>query len=896
MNLSELYEGRNLPFEGDRTILLRGLPAGAVAQRAVCTVIPAAPPSSTLFNETIRFDDEGIGRLGGTLARVETADTANAAHSVISFHARRTVTSVNIAVDTVKRVTVQIDIGGVWVQVADDGGPITQGKAELALTVAPAASTVTFPPLTTERIQFTAAKPIVNGNGAPVPEITINEVGIRSAPTNVSVRLEDMPPFFNRVGELVTPESSGDFAEVLNAFLLDTPAEGDFHALPFVLHTDSLARLNLLVEIDFVIEQSVLPADVPEQTLTFGFGSLPGDFTSIQRAIETDSAALPRVSLPVGAVPQSISTRITGTFEPTRVAMGEIGDIGDLDARHYVSGKQSLAQPLESHRDIDAVAIDLLVASENRESTAMNLSIQDDLDGKPSGNILTSAEFTVDKRLPDDSTWVSVPLAEPFRIEKARGDRPGNGVNRYWLVMQSRASADQKVLWAAKKVSPADGNSPTPSLQSSADGGRSWRAIAVTSGNGDGIVGAVFRIRDQPPQFRVPVRLQVGTDSQPQASAAANGSEAQARPSNLRRFSEKFDGLGRVDFEFNFIDALQAGLTPPTSRNGEVEFQDVDAVGIGPLFPAILGEGEELELRGDLDGTQPHTLRVAARLVDPPDDRPGAGIAALGSRLELRWRSRDRFVGDVQIFPLAGDAFPTQAVSVTPPADAVETRVTVVNPDGGGSLRIESLSLSATRFISTPLVFQAEAPGELTILNARFTYELPTNGQVRGSNQPPSLRAMSGISNRVVALLSGGSEPIDTIETLLDFDPNNDPLPDGVPIELVDQLKDTAGRIRASAKEVTTLLLAESPESRPKKKCATAPSESAITDETTLTQLLSMSPDQLADAVRSAEKAKAVQNKVKAVQAALLNLQRLLEPSEFKRLDLAELSETYAKL
>ena len=66
MKLSRRFPGQNIPFEGDRTLMVEGLPESARIETARVTLTPVAPPSGTLFEERLSFNGAGVGSFGAT--------------------------------------------------------------------------------------------------------------------------------------------------------------------------------------------------------------------------------------------------------------------------------------------------------------------------------------------------------------------------------------------------------------------------------------------------------------------------------------------------------------------------------------------------------------------------------------------------------------------------------------------------------------------------------------------------------------------------------------------------------------------------------------------------------------------------------------------------------------
>ncbi|NJK53369.1 MAG: hypothetical protein HC936_12140, partial [Leptolyngbyaceae cyanobacterium SU_3_3] len=298
-------------------------------------------------------------------------------------------------------------------------------------------------------------------------------------------------------------------------FIVDAAIENGYYIVPFIVHSDTIARLNIKLQIDYILEQRILPEYLPEITIPYDFSTLPG----IDRTLTT-------VKLPRNAVPISGKTQgqIRGEFQSTRIAFGEIGDdpvatpSQEPISSIAVSPELTLANPFQTEQEIEVTAIDLALATTQPGLAGLHVAIQSDADGKPSGQILTSADVKVGKPLPDQTHWGSATLPNSLRV------LPNV---RYWLVLQSQVG---QASWSITRGT-------APGLQSTTDGGFSWR-MATISGQ-PAPFAALFRLRNLPDRFTVPVQVQIGV-----------GSDA------IRRRLDEFAPLGRIEFQFDFADKL----------------------------------------------------------------------------------------------------------------------------------------------------------------------------------------------------------------------------------------------------------------------------------------------------------------------------------------------------
>ncbi len=527
MKLTDTYSGANDPFEGDRMIWLRSLPANARVTKATVTLTPA------VFIDVIQFDSgTGVGAWGVT--RDPAAQSKATYWAIAHLHTRRSISAIVASREQAQgsnppvptdggRVSVQTDLGGTWVGIASDGTMLTTGKQPLVLTLTKPGepTSVDLPALTTEKIKLTAVSD-VNGTVNTGGVVTLYGLAIHSFPTNVSVRLGQMPPFWTRPGELAAAATSPDFADVLNTFLADASIENAFYTIPLVVHSDAIAQMDVTLDIDYVIEQRVLPPQLTEITMSYSFSTMPGIDDSLT------TVALPRQAIPVAG---KSGASVQGQFQPTRVADGPIGEEPE-SVSVEVSPECSLAQALQSTHEIEVIGVDLPLGKTLTGLAGLNVAIRSDDDGKPSSEVLASAEVRVDKPLPDQSTWGSATLQAPFRI------LPGV---RYWLVLQSQIG---KAFWNATRGTAVAPAIVEPALQCSRDGGLSWRAATAPAVKEP--LAALIRLRNRPERFSIPVQLQIGKG-----------------PGAIRRRLDEYAPLGSVEFDFDFAEKLTEHLAKP---------------------------------------------------------------------------------------------------------------------------------------------------------------------------------------------------------------------------------------------------------------------------------------------------------------------------------------------
>lgn len=503
MKLTDCYRGGDDPFRGDRTLWLRSLPEGARVSRAVVSLAPAkgSGAGSSLFQETFAFGPVAPGELSAADWGVTKTPAEAGPSREVDFHARCTLVSVLGSVEgSSASPFLQVDLGGMFVGVAEDGGMMAPEKPPYTVPLALGA-VAPLPGLTVARFRLSH----VETEGS----LDVTRVTVRSAASNLSVRLGQMPPFWTRLGDLTSAETSPDFSTVLNAFLAEAQTRDGFHALPLVVHSDTLTRLDVQVDVEYVLERSVLPPHLPEARLAFELSTQPGIDTSLM------TVRLPRRAIPVAGGNRAM---VRGEFQPSRIASGHVGN-DPPTAPAVVTTQCSLAQPLVSEQEIALTGVDLLLAGSVWDLAGLNLAVRADEDGKPSADVLAQVGVEVEKPLPGRSAWGSASLAVPLRIlEKVR----------YWLVLQS---VQGQASWGTVSAAGA------PALQCSRDGGLSWREAAAEGSSAP--VQALFRLRHTPESFSVPVQLQIGDG-----------------PGAVRRSLEEFAPLGRLEFPFDFSEKL----------------------------------------------------------------------------------------------------------------------------------------------------------------------------------------------------------------------------------------------------------------------------------------------------------------------------------------------------
>ncbi len=472
--------------------------------------------------------------------------------SSVDFGSPRTITAVKFTCFEPASATVQIDLGGTFMTIAPDGTLcVPSGEEGTAPQLTLNTGGGALPLLTSSKIKLTAVDPSDHKLTLTDHKLTLTSVSFRPLPTNLSVRLAGQPPFWTHPGPLTAGITTPDFAGLLTQFLAGSQSSSnqDAHSIPITVHSDVIALLSsATLEIDYEIAHSLLPNGVPALKLTYGFYGC---------AQEQGSAYSLSTTLPANSTPLKARATIRGEFEPSRLVGCEGSPwatpaelpfhspiVVELLPGQALAQPFCLAQPSPSERPgrVRITAIDLSAASKVLPASILNLALQSDADGRPSGEVLLSTSVTLDPAdLLDDIAalmkasaatepallpWISVPLPQPFVLE---------GTQRYWVVLQVQ---EGEAIWHCR----ADSSSQEKirSLHITKDNGFTWR---IAKAQQHEALTAAMRLRHCPKTYRVPLYLRIGT-----------GETAQ-------HFSlDQFSPLGKVDFSFDFLGNGTPGL------------------------------------------------------------------------------------------------------------------------------------------------------------------------------------------------------------------------------------------------------------------------------------------------------------------------------------------------
>ena len=334
MQVGTGHRGRELPFERERRLVLRRLPAGAAVHGAVLTVAPYSVDPGRRFLETIAFPTPA-GDWGANKSLSSSAVE-------IDLHARRKLAAMSGS--NLDNGALLVDLGGGFLPVNADGG---FGGA----TTFDVNNSVDLPGLT------------VTGLRVAHPNADIAALKVASPPSNLTIAIEGGPVFFTHLGDLVAPVTTPDFSPVLNAMLPDLLVENGAYVVPFAVHSDTIARLDLTLDLDFTVAVEAMPAGLRSVNLPYAYDGAP---------VSTQSALT--VALPPGmvAVPGATAGRAQGAFESTRVVHGPV--TATASEHVALTGDGPLAHPFVLPATVVASSIDVLLTAVTAEANSRSTS------------------------------------------------------------------------------------------------------------------------------------------------------------------------------------------------------------------------------------------------------------------------------------------------------------------------------------------------------------------------------------------------------------------------------------------------------------------------------------------------------------------------------------------
>ena len=466
MRLTDRYDGSGDPFEGERTVVWRSLPEGALVTKATISVAPRMAPGTSHYVETLRFGAGGAA-FGATIRQAVAAVAAITDGVVeVDFHARRTAIGFSgITVAAANALSVELG-GGIVLAVGKDG-------------TIPAAPGPVFPFGNGDLPGLTALRLRLDNATLPA-DLSATAIDIATMPSNVTLRFGKLPPFFSRNGELSQTATTPDVTAALQRALADAPVNAGYYAVPLVVHSDTLGRLAVTLDVEYLGTAPLLASGLREVVL-------PYDFSSVT---STDPSAL-CVTLPAGAAvlaPQT-SLQVRGAFEASRVTQGPTGVTAE-GAVLQCSSTQTLAQKLTPIADLNLTGVDLFGVADG-PAARLGLDIRADADGKPGQRSLLTkpVPFDLAGDVSGRKAWTRVPIAPSALL--------GAGTP-VWIIVQVIDGTAMVGLDASAAAPPAGG------LQRSADAGFSWRQAGPAAS-------LLWRLRTVPGKFTMPIDFVAGT-------------------------------------------------------------------------------------------------------------------------------------------------------------------------------------------------------------------------------------------------------------------------------------------------------------------------------------------------------------------------------------------------
>lgn len=603
MIVSDRWDGSGAPFQGDRRLRLAALPAGARVGRAVLRVLPVSAEGGEPFVERLSLaPDAAPGASASQQRRDGTPSWAE-----IDLRGRRTLHAVegrNLA-----GAALHVDLGGGVFVPVDAAGGIAPSPAA-AFTVASAAGGGDLEgPDTRPGVAGTRLRLVRSASSAP----EVDAVLVRSVPSFVSVRLGDDPPFWVHPGDLSAPAETPDFGPVLARWIAANGFEREgYVAVPLTIHTQTLGRFRLEVEVEAAMEAPLVPVPLSEATFPFDFST----HTIRPPATPTWAGDL-SVRVPAGArfQPGGTRMRLRGAFGETRV-VSRRGPTGIVDpeqarGRALVSTDYAQAQQVPSGAEALVTAVDLLLKPLARVAE-LQVDLRADEGGRPGAPLLPRPLRlkVAQGEQADRPVWASAALTEPFHVDAG---------TPYWIVVQAVAGEAEWVGYpheceAAARLELTGLRTPPPvppPLMNTVDGGMSWRS--------GGPMVALFRLRARPPRFTMPLAVEVGV-----------GLDAVRVP------LDRFGPLGRVDFALD--DDSLAGAATAAARggrrwcpagealaDGDFEQWSAEGAGLGTLDAVELDGALPLRAASSPDGRWVYVLAArdgapALLRVDVPGD------------------------------------------------------------------------------------------------------------------------------------------------------------------------------------------------------------------------------------------------------------------------------------
>ena len=528
------HVGGGSPFERERRLVVRCLPVGAVITRATVTLVPVSADAGGRFLETLSF---APGTVPGTWGATKVV-TATALE--VDLHARRRLaglTGSGLSGTGPPLPPLLVDLGGGFLGVDAEGGFTDASRFTLT-------DATDLPGLT------------VTGLRVPSGGADLSALRVSSPPSNVTLAFGGGPVFFTHLGDLVGPVATPDASDLLQALLAEADVENGCSVVELVVRSDSITRLDVTLDVELTL--AVPAADGPVAQAPYAYDGVP-----------VDGAGTTTVRVPHGCtvVAGGITGRVQGAFAATQVVYGPVTEHSVTDSAVTgaaaatlvpVEAGHSVAQALVTDATVVATSLDLPLVAVTASAT-LAVDLVDDLDGKPGSTsyLPRPATLTLTRETAGSPTWLSTTLPREVEVPAGR---------RTWVVVQATVG---RAAWSARPAAaaaPGAGSAvpALPALQSTRDGGLSWRAVpggeagGSTAGGAAASLTAPLRLRRVTTGPHLPIELRV-------RSGAAEV------PVSLQHLA----GSGEIDFSLGALDVSDAvntvlagvGGTPPTGEH-----------------------------------------------------------------------------------------------------------------------------------------------------------------------------------------------------------------------------------------------------------------------------------------------------------------------------------------
>lgn len=621
MEVRARHEGGGSPFERERRLVLRRIPVGAVVTRATVTLTPVSTDAGARFLETLTF---APGTTPGSWGATKVVTTGALE---VDLRARRQLAGLTgSGLNPVAGVhpPFLVDLGGGYLAVDQAGGFTDASRLALA-------DTMDLPGLT------------VTGFRVARGGTDLSALRVSSPPSNVLLAFGGSPVFFTHLGDLVSPVTTPDVSDLLQALLPQADVENGCSVVELVLRSDSITRLD--VGLDLELTLAVPAAGGPVAQAPYRYDGTP-----------VGGVGTTTVHVPQGCtvVAGGVTGRVQGAFAATEVVYGPVTDhavsapaaaSGAVSAAGVtlvpVEAAQSVAQAFVTGTTVVATSVDLPLVAVTASAT-LAVDLVDDLDGKPGSTswLPRPATLTLTRETAGSPTWLSTTLPREVEVPAGR---------RTWLVVQATegraawsAHAGTAPAPAAAGLAPVAPLPPLPALHATRDGGLSWRAVPAGEGADAGsLLAAPLRLRRVSTAPHVPIELRV-------RSGAAEV------PVSLQHLA----GSGEIDVELATLEVAGAvntvlagaGGVPPTGEHvANGTFAEWYRLG-----GAVRRAGTLATRSGVVERPSSHTIATF-----DPDGTRAVVLGLVDDSVDLRLLAFDVLSGERELATTVGEGVPT---------------------------------------------------------------------------------------------------------------------------------------------------------------------------------------------------------------------------------------------